>query len=406
MRLQGKKIILGVCGSIAAYKAVFLLRLLQQEGAEVRVVLTPSAAKFVSPLTFSALAHHPVFTDLWDEAGSWSAHVQWGLWADLMIVAPCTANTLSKLAHGACDDALTAVALSLRSPLMVCAAMDLEMYAHPATQANKYTLTARGVHWVAPESGYLASGLEGAGRMAEPAHIVDAVCMALQPKTLVNKKILISAGPTQEALDPVRYISNHSTGKMGIAIATSAVLRGADVTLVLGPSNEPIPTFKNLQVVHVVSAQDMYTEMTQRQPHADCIIMSAAVADFKLQDVKEQKIKKEPGQTTFTLTLTTTQDILATLGQNKTNKQVLVGFALETNNAIANAKKKLVSKKLDCIILNTLEDEGAGFGHNTNRVTIINAQGTETPLPLKNKTELAHDILLYLEQQYALGTPH
>jgi phosphopantothenoylcysteine decarboxylase/phosphopantothenate--cysteine ligase len=403
MRLQGKKIILGVSGSIAAYKAVFLLRLLQQEGAEVRVVLTAGAQKFVTPLTFSTLAHHPVFTDLWNEAGNWSEHVQWGLWADLMIVAPATANTLAKLAHGICDDALCAVALSLRCPLLVSPAMDLEMYKHAATQANLHALQARGVQLVEAEYGYLASGLEGQGRMAEPEHIVAAVVKHFSPGPLQGKRLLISAGPTQEALDPVRYISNHSTGKMGIALAAEAARLGATVTLVLGPTTQAIPQLPGLAVQHVVTAQQMFHAMATQQAGQDCVIMTAAVADFRPISAKTQKIKKAPGQKTYSLELETTDDILAALGGQKPKGQVLVGFALETNDEVANAQKKLMKKNLDCIVLNSLQDAGAGFGHDTNQIKILDAKGTITAFDLKSKAAVAQDILNYLQTNYALG---
>lgn len=402
MRLTGKKIILGVSGSIAAYKAVFLLRLLQQEGAEVRVALTAGATRFVTPLTFSTLAHHDVFVDLWAEAGNWSAHVQWGLWADLMIVAPATANTISKLAHGTCDDALSAVALSLRCPLMVCPAMDLEMYQHPATQANLKTLRDRGVHVQEAECGYLASGLEGQGRMPEPEHIVEAVTKLFAQGPLSGKKFLISAGPTQEALDPVRYISNHSTGKMGIALAAEAARRGAQVTLVLGPTSQSVPAVAGLKVTHVVTAAEMYEAMTTQQDAHHCIVMTAAVADFKPANAKNQKIKKAPGQKSYSLELETTDDILAALGTHKPKGQVLVGFALETNDEVANAQKKLLKKNLDCIVLNSLQDAGAGFGHDTNQIKILDAKGTIFSFELKSKAAVAADILNYLQANYGL----
>lgn len=396
MRLAGKRIVLGVTGSIAAYKAVLLLRQLQQAGAQVRVILTPAATKFIAPLTFQALSHHPVYTDVWAEAGEWSAHVQWGQWTDLLVVAPCTANTLAKLATGACDDALTAVALSAACPLLVAPAMDGEMYAHAATQANLNTLQIRGVQVVPPGTGYLASGLEGQGRMAEPETIVEAVVAIFGQGALAGKRILVSAGPTQEAIDPVRYISNHSSGKMGLALAQAALAMGAQVTLVAGPLQVAVPQHPNLTTLPITNAAELLSVMTAQQALHDAIIMAAAVADYRPVVIANQKLKKQAGVKKFTLELETTEDVLATLGKQKPKGQLLVGFALETQDELANAQKKLESKNLDMIVLNSLRDAGVGFGLDTNQVTLLHRDGSQQHIALKSKREIAQDILAVL----------
>ncbi len=394
MTLSGKKIVLGVSGSIAAYKAVVLLRELQQAGAEVKVVLTAAAARFVAPLTFETLSRYPVFQDLWADGTSWVEHVHLAEWADAFVVAPATANTLAKLAHGLCDDALSAVALSARCPVLVAPAMDLEMYRHLQTRRNLEALKAAGVTVVSPGSGYLASGLEGEGRLAEPAEIVEALRARLTTPLLRGKRVLISAGPTQEPIDPVRYIGNRSTGKMGIALAEAAARLGADTTLVLGPTHlAPRPGCGKLTVVRIETAEDMFREMTQRQAHADCIVMSAAVADFRPREALSHKIKKEAKASGLALDLVKTPDTLRHLGEHKPEGQLLVGFALETNDEEDNAKRKLYEKHLDLIVLNSLNDPQAGFGYDTNRVTLLHRSGAVERFALKPKTEVADDIL-------------
>ncbi len=403
MRLAGKRIILGVTGSIAAYKSVLLLRHLQKLGAEVRVGMTPNAVRFVTPLTFSALAHYPVFTDAWDQAGNWSEHVQWGQWADGMVVAPCTANTLAKLAHGNADDAVSILALSLRAPLLVAPTMDLEMYKHAATQANLAVLRARGVQVVEPESGYLASGLDGQGRLPEPEALVEAVEAMLATQALAGVQVLVSAGPTQEALDPVRYLSNHSTGKMGVALTRALLQRGASVTLVMGPTHQTLPRHPKLKLIPVVTALEMHAAMLAQQPLHGAIIKASAVADFRPIHEAGQKIKKKPGQRYYNLELETTDDILAALGQHKPEGQLLVGFALETQDEVSNALKKLEKKNLDCIVMNSLNDAGAGFGHDTNRVMLLSADGTRHTTELKSKDEIAQEIIAHLMAHHGLA---
>lgn len=386
--LSGKKIIVGVTGSIAAYKAAFLVRLLKKHNAEVRVILTEGARKFVTDLTFSNLSQQPVFSDLW--GGEWSEHVKLGLWADMMVIAPATANTLAKMAHGNCDNALLAVYLSARCPVMVAPAMDADMYQHPATKANFETLKRHGVEIIPAEEGFLASGLEGAGRMAEPDTILEHIQDAFGPKPLAGKKVLVSAGPTVEPIDPVRFLSNRSTGTMGWLIAQTAQDLGAAVTLVSGPVNPNIPYTGTM--VKVESAAEMFGEMTQRAPAADIVIMSAAVADYTPTEVSATKIKKKEGD--MSISLKRTQDILNYLGQHKPNHQVLVGFALETDNELEHALGKLQRKNLDYIVLNSLRDAGAGFGTDTNKITMIDKTGREFRYPVKSKAEVAMDILV------------
>lgn len=386
--LNGKKIIVAVTGSIAAYKAAFLVRLLKKQRAEVRVILTEGARKFVSDLTFSNLSQQSVFSDLW--GGEWSEHVHLGLWADLMIVAPATANTLAKMAHGQCDNALLAVYLSARCPVMVAPAMDADMYQHPATQSNLAILARNGVHIIPSEEGFLASGLEGAGRMAEPETIMELVEDAFGPKPLAGKKVLVTAGPTVEPLDPVRYLTNRSTGTMGWLIAKTAMDMGAEVVLVSGPV-EPKVDFGG-DLVRVESAQDMLDAVLERSANMDLIIMSAAVADYTPAAYSDQKIKKKDGD--LSIPLKRTQDILKTLGEQKPAHQILVGFALETDNEFEHALGKMQRKNLDYIVLNSLRDKGAGFGGDTNKITLIDKSGRDFRYPLKSKAEVAMDILL------------
>lgn len=388
--LSGKKVIVGVTGSIAAYKAALLVRLLIKAGAEVRVVMTAAATRFVAPLTFSNLSQKDVFEGLWD--GSWTEHVHLGLWADLMVVAPCSANTLAKMANGICDNALTAVYLSSRCPVFIAPAMDADMYIHPSTHRNLKQLESDGVGIVPAESGFLASGLEGQGRMAEPEHIVAHLERFLEgnaaPKPLSGRKVLISAGPTREHIDPVRFLTNPSTGSMGYAIAAAAVRMGAEVTLVSGPTTTSVDP--GVEPISVTSAQDMFEAMTSHAPTQDVIVMSAAVADYTPATTSDRKIKKGDGDLSFEMVRT--KDILKHLGKHKPAGQFLVGFALETNDALANAKGKLERKNLDMIVLNSLADPGAGFGTQTNKITLIHRSGDQVAFPLKSKLEVAEDI--------------
>ncbi|MDP5172687.1 MAG: bifunctional phosphopantothenoylcysteine decarboxylase/phosphopantothenate--cysteine ligase CoaBC [Bacteroidia bacterium] len=390
--LQGKKIILALSGSIAAYKSVVLLRLLKKAGAEVKVVTTSSVDTFVGELTLSTLSGQPVFSGLWD--AGWSEHVALGTASDLMVVAPATANTLAKMAHGLCDNALTAVYLAARCPVMVAPAMDADMYIHPRTAANLAQLAADGVKVLPVGSGFLASGLQGPGRMMEPEDIFAEIEAMFSAKPLAGKKILITAGPTREALDPVRFLTNHSSGKMGYALAEAARDLGAYVTLVSGPVALPAPD--GLELLRVESAADMFDTVRTRSAQQDVIIKAAAVADYTPSQVAGQKMKKKDGE--LSIELKRTQDILAYLGEHKPSHQILVGFALETNNALENARNKLQRKHLDLIVLNTLEDAGAGFGVDTNVVTLIDKHGKEDRLPIQSKKAIAKAILDRIQQ--------
>ncbi|MEI7585300.1 bifunctional phosphopantothenoylcysteine decarboxylase/phosphopantothenate--cysteine ligase CoaBC [Runella sp.] len=390
--LQQKKILLGVTGSIAAYKSALLTRLLVKAGAEVQVVMTEAAKEFITPLTLATLSKRPALSNfVKNEVGDWNNHVELGLWADAIVIAPATAHTLSKCANGICDDLLTAVYLSARCPVFFAPAMDLDMYQHGSTVENLQKLTQYGNHILDAEHGELASGLTGTGRMAEPEHILAALEKHFsQSPTLKNKHILITAGPTQESIDPVRYISNHSTGKMGYAIAQAFAYAGAKVTLVSGPTAQPVPD-SAIQLIKVRSAQEMYEATQEAFPSADVIILSAAVADYTPTHPADRKIKKEEAH--FNIELTKTVDIAATLGQQKKEGQIMVGFALETDNEFDNALGKLKSKNLDLIVLNSLNDKGAGFAYDTNKITVIEAGGSVHHFDLKSKTEVAHDIL-------------
>ncbi|TAE56228.1 MAG: bifunctional phosphopantothenoylcysteine decarboxylase/phosphopantothenate--cysteine ligase CoaBC [Bacteroidetes bacterium] len=396
--MRGKKIILGISGSIAAYKAVILLRALKKAGADVRVVATDSLEHFVGELTLSSLSGHKVFRDLWAE--NWSEHVTLGTWADLMVVAPATANTLAKLANGLCDNALTAVYLAARCPVMLAPAMDADMYIHPRTQANLSRLSADGCTVLPVGNGFLASGLEGPGRMMEPEEIFERITdFFAQKRPLAGKKLLLTAGPTREALDPVRYLTNHSSGKMGYALAQEAARMGAEVTLVSGPTHLPAP--EGVTRIGVNSAQDMYEAVMAHADTQDILIMAAAVADYTPVEVADRKIKKKESE--FVLTLKKTTDILASLGKLKQPRQLLIGFALETDNELENARKKLQAKNADLIVLNSLQDSGAGFSHDTNQITLVGPVEEVKHFPLKSKQEAAKDILeaihsLYLEK--------
>lgn len=392
--LTGKKILLGITGSIAAYKIPLLVRLLKKDGADVRVVMTPSARDFVTPLTLSTLSGNPVLTHGFDEkTGKWDSHVELGLWADLMVVAPASANTMAKMAYGMADNYLLTVCLSAKCPIMFAPAMDLDMYKHQATQQNIKTLIERGCIFVAPSSGELASGLCGEGRMEEPQKIYERIKAFFQTKrNFTGKKVLITAGPTYEAIDPVRFIGNHSSGLMGIEIARAFADQGADVTLVLGPSNIS-PNRNNIKLLPVTSAKEMYDAVMSFFPKTDIAVLSAAVADFRPETAADQKIKKNPDNDTLTLKLVKTDDILKSVGSKKTDNQVVVGFALETENGMDNAKKKLHTKNIDLIVLNEMNESGVGFKTKTNKVSIITKDDKVTEFDLKPKNEVALDVL-------------
>lgn len=383
-------IILGISGSIAAYKAAHLTRLWVKEGATVQVLMTEAATSFITPLTLSTLSKRPVLTDMSSESG-WNNHVELGLWANALVVAPASANTLAKLANGLCDNILSAVYLSARCPVFVAPAMDVDMWHHPATQANMQRLRSYGVQIIPVGNGELASGLAGEGRLAEPEEIVEFVARYFQKQQdLSGKKALVTAGPTFEPLDPVRYIGNHSTGKMGIAIAEDLARRGAAVTLVLGPTALQ-PHNTAVRVLRVGTAQEMYAACTPLFPDMDITVLAAAVADYRPAIFSEQKIKKQDDD--LNLALSKTVDIAATLGSQKKAHQILVGFALETNDALNHARQKLERKNLDFIVLNSLQDAGAGFGHDTNKITMLRRNGLQTAFDLKSKTEAAQDIV-------------
>ncbi len=399
MSLNGKHIVLGITGSIAAYKSAILTRLLVKKGAEVQIVITNAGKKFITPVTLSALSGKPVISEFFaSDDGTWHSHVDLGLWADLMIIAPATASTLGKMANGIADNMLITTYLSMKAPVFVAPAMDLDMFKHVTTQRNIQRLIDDGVHIIDPVSGELASHLEGKGRMEEPENIVaileeyfNSKNTTLQKDDLKGKKILITAGPTYERLDPVRFIGNFSTGKMGIALAEECASRGAEVKLVIGPVNI-LASHKNIQTINIESAEEMYEASMNLFPQMDAAILSAAVADYRPLHKEDKKIKRnEKGN--LTVELTPNPDIAASLGKIKNPNQILVGFALETNNAEDNAKKKLDKKNLDFIVLNTLEDEGAGFGKNTNKVTIISREGNKKSFALKPKKEVAKDII-------------
>lgn len=387
--LTGKKILLGITGSIAAYKAILLVRLLIKEGAEVKAILTPSAVNFVSPLTLSTLSKNKVLIDLFEE-NSWSNHVMLGRWADVFLITPASCNTISKMANGQCDNLLLAVYLSATSPVFIAPAMDEDMWKHPSTQDNIDRLKKFGNHIIPVANGELASGLFGDGRMAEPEHILEYIRnFTGNKKELAGVKALVTAGPTQENIDPVRYISNRSSGKMGILIAEELQHRGAEVKLVLGPSSQPIN--HNVNVINVVTAEQMYEACKSLIDESTIIVMAAAVADYSPEITALQKIKKN--SETSSLNLVQTKDILKAAGVRKTDKQVLVGFALETENEKVNALKKLSSKNADIIVLNSLNDEKAGFEKDTNTVTIFDKKGKEYHFNNKAKSEVAKDIV-------------
>ena len=388
--MKGKKILLGITGSIAAYKAIYLVRLLVKSGAEVKVIMTPSAKDFVSSLTLSTLSHNPVLTDLFDEQ-SWANHVMLGRWADLMVIAPLSCNSLSKMAHGQCDNLLLAAYLSATCPVVIAPAMDEDMWHHPATMQNLVRLQSFGNSIIPVDKGELASGLFGEGRMAEPEAIIkfleDNFFLA---RPLEGKKVMVTAGPTYEAIDPVRFIGNHSSGKMGIAIAIELHRQGADVSLILGPSAIDFSA-NRIKLIRITSAEDMYNACHKIFDETDLAVMAAAVADYTPVKRADQKIKKTEND--LTLELTKTKDILKSLGAIKKEKQILVGFALETVNEKEYALKKLAGKNADMIVLNSLNDTGAGFGHDTNKITIFQKDGTELQFETKSKKEVAKDIV-------------
>lgn len=392
MRLKGKNIILGITGSIAAYKAAMLLRLFIKEGAEVQVVITPAGKEFITPVTLSALSNKPVVSEFFGaNDGTWNSHVDLGLWADLMIVAPATAATMGKMANGIADNMLITTYLSAKCPVMIAPAMDLDMFAHPSTQRNISVLKEYGNIIIEPGEGELASGLEGKGRMEEPEKIIEAVIKQLGvKKKLLNKTYLVTAGPTFEKIDPVRFIGNYSSGKMGYAIAEELTEQGADVILVSGPVAIKLKKEK-VKVIPVESAEEMYNASVKHFKGVNGAIMCAAVADFT--PVKKEHEKTKRGKGNWNIELQPTKDIAAELGKRKTGDQLLVGFALETNNELANAEAKLLKKNLDLIVLNSLKDKGAGFGVDTNKITLIEKGNKRTDFELKDKTAVAKDIV-------------
>ena len=398
MNIQGKKILICVSGGIAAYKINYLIRNLIKKGAEVQILMTPSAEHFVSKLTLSTLSKKPVFSEFYSENGTWNNHVEFALWADLIVVAPCTANTLSKMVHGICDNLVIATYLSAKCPIFIVPAMDLDMYQHPSTRQNLEMAEDFG-HFIIPaEDGELASGLSGQGRMAEPETIAEKIeaffNAASQPKSWTGKTVLITAGPTYEALDPVRFIGNHSSGKMGFSLAEAAANRGAKVILISGPSSQTT-NHQNIEIHHVISAKEMFAEVFKYYENCDIAIASAAVADYAPKEVALKKKKKTDDS--LTIELVKNPDILKTMGERK-NHQFLVGFALETQHEEENAKTKLEKKNLDMIVLNSLRDTGAGFKSDTNKIKII----TKTEVKefnLKSKNEVAEDILNFAEEQ-------
>jgi phosphopantothenoylcysteine decarboxylase/phosphopantothenate--cysteine ligase len=392
MRLEGKKIILGITGSIAAYKAAILLRLLVREGAEVQVVITPAGKEFITPVTLSALSGKPVISEYFGAGdGTWNSHVDLGLWADAMLVAPATAASLGKMAQGIADNMLITTYLSAKCPVFIAPAMDLDMFAHPSTQRNLAILNEYGNTIIEPQTGQLASGLEGKGRMEEPENILETVVDFFnRKKKLLNKTFLVSAGPTFEKIDPVRFIGNYSSGKMGYAIAEELAARGARVQLVSGPVSVTIQN-PGVQLISVESATEMYNECIQRFPRCNGAVMSAAVADFA--PVSPESLKTKRGNTNWNIELQPTRDIAEALGKMKSDKQLLAGFALETNDELENAQRKLQKKNLDFIVLNSLNDAGAGFRVDTNKITIIDKNNNQQTFELKSKKEVAADIV-------------
>ena len=398
--LQGKKIVLGITGSIAAYKSCFIIRQLIKHGADVQVVITPAGKEFITPITLSALTSKPVISEFFSQRdGTWHSHVDLGLWADAMLIAPATAATIGKMANGIADNMLITTYLSMKAPVFIAPAMDLDMYAHPSTQENLRKLQSYGNHIIEPQTGFLASKLEGKGRMEEPDVIVGQLeKFFAQSGDLKGKKVLITAGPTYEKIDPVRFIGNYSSGKMGFALAEECANRGAEVTLVCGPVSECVKSANaNIRQIDVESAEQMYRACIEIYPQMDAGILCAAVADFTPEVVSDRKIKRKGDD--MVLRLTPTKDIAAALGKIKGENQCLVGFALETFDEVANAEAKLAKKNFDFIVLNSLNDEGAGFRTNTNKISII-TPSSKTDYPLKSKKEVACDIINHLVSQF------
>jgi phosphopantothenoylcysteine decarboxylase/phosphopantothenate--cysteine ligase len=396
--LFGKKIIVGVTGSIAAYKSAYLIRSLIKLGAEVKVIMTPSSLDFISPLTLATLSKNPVILEfIKNKEGEWENHVELGLWADLFIIAPCSANTLSKLVSGNCDNILLATYLSSRCPVWIAPAMDLDMFAHFSTQENLKLLSEKGIKVIEPTNGELASGLEGKGRMEEPETIAELIDEYFQPSSkLKNKTVLVTGGPTYEPIDPVRFIGNHSSGKTGVLLADAFADRGANVILVTGPTNEKVKDHR-IKVVPVTTAVQMKAAVELVWEKCDIGIFSAAVADYRPVAPADEKIKKKDNE--LTLQLTKNPDILAWAGENKKTPQFLVGFALETTNEMAHASEKFKQKNLDLLVLNSLKDEGAGFGKTTNKVTILKKNNKFITFELKNKSAVVNDILDEIESE-------
>lgn len=393
--LQGKKIILGITGGIAAYKIAFLIRLLKKNGAAVKCVLTPASSDFISPLTVATLSENPAYSVFWNkEDGKWTNHVDLGMWADLMVIAPLTANTLAKMAHGICDNLLLATYRSVRCPVITAPAMDLDMYAHPSTREGLTMIAKQGVQVIPAEKGFLASGLEGEGRMAEPETIFDTIQTFFeQQNSLKGKKVLITAGPTYEAIDPVRFIGNHSSGKMGFALAENVLQRGGEVVLISGPTACEL-YHEKLELISIASAEEMLAATQSNWEKMDIGIFAAAVSDYRPAEKAIQKIKKD--EETMNIKLVKNPDILKWAGENKADSQWLCGFALETKDGIKHAKQKLLKKNLDMIVLNSLEDKGAGFGHNTNKIHILDKDNNSKEFELSTKTKTADHILAYL----------
>lgn len=394
--LSGKNILLGISGGIAAYKSIFLLRLFIKKGANVQVIMTPSAKDFVTPLTLSTLSNRPVLSEFFDKKNKnevWNNHVDLGLWADLFIIAPATSNTLSKMASARADNLLLATYLSSKCPVYFAPAMDLDMHKNLANQENIKKLEDFGKKHIPVNSGFLASGLEGEGRMSEPQEIIDFISQDIKRELkLYNKNVMITAGPTYESIDAVRFIGNFSSGKMGFALAKTASKLGANVTLITGPSSENLID-DNIKIINVVTADQMFAEVKKHFSFSDISIMSAAVSDYKPKNTVNTKIKKE-NQNILSIELVENIDILKYLGLNKSKEQILVGFALETDNEIINAKSKISKKNLDAIVLNSLRDEGAGFGHDTNKISYINSRGLIKKFKLKSKDKVSVDIFI------------
>lgn len=395
--MKGKRILLGITGGIAAYKIAFLIRLIKKKEAEVRCIMTPASCDFISPLTIATLSENPVLIDFWNQQdGTWSNHVELGAWADLFLIAPLTANTMAKLVHGQSDNLLTATYLSAKCPVMIAPAMDLDMYAHPTTLRNLNQLEKDNVLIIPAEFGELASGLVGKGRMAEPENIIEHLTAFFEKESFFQgKTVLITAGPTYEKLDPVRFIGNHSSGKMGFNIAAAFLKQGAKVILVTGPTKEELH-HPNLTRFDIESAQEMLQVVQENWAACQIGVFSAAVSDYRPAEKADQKIKKSSDE--MTLRLIKNPDILAWAGKNKSGDQVLMGFALETNKAEEHAKGKLEKKNLDFIVVNTLEDDGAGFGVDTNRIKIMDKNNNLTSFELKSKREVALDIVQYLKE--------